>query len=167
MVPRTSASGFLCLVLGLACLHVSCIYICVGIWDCFSVLSHIPAFVGRTLYTCICLWVFACICTWQVDSPVPLHRLFLGFWMRMLLHVSVHCWESVTTKWLKTALKCLESQERNLMLENIVGQQLLENILGSYSFWLTSDFLPDKVHSVFPGPLLAPSTTTRPPRIPS
>lgn len=59
------------------CMFVSLhINICLSVWICVSVFSHMPEFANVYSYICICLWMFACVCTWpvyeQMDLPVPL-----------------------------------------------------------------------------------------------
>lgn len=133
---------------------------CLGL--CLCVFPH--AWVCIYLYICICLWMFACVCTWpvyeRVDLPVP---LCISFWVSvwgcyyMYLHVFGDQWLQWDFRHLSNAWQA----KGEIWCWRMVGQALCSDSSGS-----TTIFFHDEVCSTFQGPLLAASSTSRPPGSP-
>lgn len=94
---------------------------------------HLLVHLQLSLNVCMCLYM---TCIWMGGFACASVHIFLGFCMRMLLHVSACLWRSMTPMRLQTSLKCLASQRWNLMLENGWAGPLLRFL------WLNNYFLP-------------------------
>lgn len=139
-------------------------HICLRVWTCVSAFSHMAKSTDMYLDICICLWASVCVWTWPVHG-FACASVLSSFWDSVrgccYMYRSAHLWRSVAPRDFRHCEVCAWQAKDEIWCWRMGRQALCSD-----SFWLNNYVLQKWGLPCLPGPLLAASTSSRPPRSP-